>query len=159
MLLPLAPRLGHLLMDSDASEFSEQDPWEQEPSAQEQARFEQMHDGLLRRQGSLRGRQQQLWRCIQAMQSLTAAVVGQLASEPPSLQRRITGRRQVLNDLRALQVWLFSVEALLERTGEVKWPQAVERLAQELVGELAPDPHGEQRLRLNQLLEHITSDG
>jgi len=93
------------------------------------------------------------------MQSLTAAVVQQLASEPSSLTRQTIGRRQVLSDLRVLQAWLLSVELLLQRTGEVEWPQAVERLAQELVGELAPDPQGERRLRLNQLLECSTRDG
>lgn len=146
-------------MTSGGWEFSGQDPWDQEPSAEEQARFEQVHDALLRGQGSLRGQQQQLWVCIQAMQSLTAAVVHELASEPPSLQRRVIGRRQVLNELRALQAWLLSVEVLLERTGEVEWPRAVERLAQELVGELAPDPHCERRLQLNQLLERNAADG
>lgn len=146
-------------MTSDAWDVSGQEPWDQEPSAEEQARFEQMHDALLRGQGSLRGQQQQMWACIQAMQSLTTAVVHALASEPPSLQQRIPGRRQVLNELRALQAWLISVELLLERTGEVEWPQAVERLAQELVGELAPDPHCERRLQLNQLLERNAGDG
>ncbi|TVS06473.1 MAG: hypothetical protein EA413_03965 [Cyanobium sp. PLM2.Bin73] len=157
MSRPSAQRLGHLLMASDPWDFSEQDPSEQKPSAQEQARFEQMHDGLLRRQGSLRGQQEQLWACIQAMQSLTASVVQQLTSDPPSLERRIIGRRQVLSDLRAVQARLLSVEVLLERTGEVEWPQLVERLAQELVGEMAPDPQCEQRMRLNQLLERSSS--
>jgi hypothetical protein len=141
----------------DARDFSEQDPWDQGPSAEEQARFERMHDGLLRRQGRLRGQQEQLWACIQAMQSLTSTVVHQLASEPPSLERRIIGRKQILSDLRALQALLLSVEVLMERTGEVEWPPMVEHLAQELVGELAPDPQGEQRLQLNQLLEHSRS--
>lgn len=145
------------LMALDARDFSDQNPWEPQPSAEEQARFERMHDGLLRRQAGLSGQQEQLWACIQAMQSLTAAVVHQLASEPPSLERRIMGRMQVLSDLRALQGLLLSVEVLLERSGEVEWPQIVERLALELVGELAPDPQSEQRLQLNQLLEHTTS--
>ena len=158
-MLLSSPWLRRLPMTSDAREFSGQDPWEQEPSPEEQERFERIHDGLLRRQDSLRGQQQQLWACLQAMQSLTAAVVQHLASEPSSLARQTFGRRQVLSDLRALQAWLLSVELLLQRTGEVEWPQAVERLAQELVGELAPDPHGEQRMRLNQLLECSTRDG
>jgi hypothetical protein len=141
-------------MTLDARDFAGQDPWEQEPSAEELARFDRVHDGLLRRRGSLRGQQEQLWACVQAMQSLTKAVVEQLASEPPSLERRIMGRPQVLNDLRVLQAWLLSVEVLLERTGQVEWPPMVERLARELVGELAPDPHDERRWQLNQLLDH-----
>jgi hypothetical protein len=120
-------------------------------------RFERLHDGLLRRSGSLSGQQAQLWACFKAMQSLTTAVVQQLAGEPPSLQGQINGRYQVLNDLQVLQAWLLSVEVLLERTGEVEWPQLIEQLAQELVGELAPDPHGEQRWQLNQLLESSSS--
>ncbi|MCP9882076.1 hypothetical protein KBY65_06255 [Cyanobium sp. Alchichica 3B3-8F6] len=143
-------------MTLDGRDFAEQDPWEQEPSAEEQARFDRLHDGLLRRRGSLRGQQEQLWACIQAMQSLTTAVVQQLASEPPSLERRIIGRQQVLSDLRVLQAWLLSVEVLLERTGQVEWPPMVEHLARELVGELAPDPHDARRWQLNQLLEHST---
>jgi hypothetical protein len=90
------------------------------------------------------------------MQSLTKAVVEQLASKPASLERRIMGRPQVLSDLRVLQAWLLSVEVLLERTGQVEWPPMVERLARELVGELAPDPHDARRWQLNQLLEHST---
>jgi hypothetical protein len=142
-------------MTLDARDFAGQDPWEQEPTAEEQARFERAHDGLLRRRGSLRGQQEQLWACIQAMQSLTTAVVEQLApSEPPSLERRIIGRPQVLSDLRVLRAWLLSVEVLLERTGQVEWPPMVEHLARELVGELAPVPHNTHRWQLNQLLEH-----
>jgi hypothetical protein len=144
-------------MTLDARDFAGQEPWEQEPSAEEQARFDRLHDGLLRRRGSLRGQQEQLWACIQAMQSLATAVVQQLASEPPSLERRILGRQQVLSDLRVLQAWLLSVEVLLERTGEVEWPPMVERLARELVGELAPDPHDAQRWQLNQLLERSSN--
>jgi hypothetical protein len=139
-----------------ARDFAGQDPWEREPSAEEQARFDRVHDGLLRRRGSLRGQQEQLWACVQAMQSLTKAVVEQLASKPASLERRIMGRPQVLSDLRVLQAWLLSVEVLLERTGQVEWPPMVERLARELVGELAPDPHDARRWQLNQLLEHST---
>jgi hypothetical protein len=90
------------------------------------------------------------------MQSLATAVVQQLASEPPSLERRILGRQQVLSDLRVLQAWLLSVEVLLERTGEVEWPPMVEHLARELVGELAPDPHDARRWQLNQVLERST---
>ena len=146
-------------MTSDAQEWSGQEPWDQHPSAEEQARFERLHDALLRRHGKLQGQQWQLWICVQAMQNLTTAVVQALASEPPALQRRLVVRRQVLNELRALQAWLLSVELLLERTGEVAWPEAVERLAQELVGELAPDPRCERRLRLNQLLERSSADG
>ena len=140
----------------DARDFAGQDPWEQEPSAEEQARFDRLHDGLLRRRGSLKGQQEQLWACIQAMQSLATAVVQQLASEPPSLERRILGRQQVLSDLRVLQAWLLSVEVLLERTGQVEWPPMVEHLARELVGELAPDPNDARRWQLNQVLEHST---
>jgi hypothetical protein len=143
-------------MTLDARDFAGQEPWEQEPSAEEQARFDRLHDGLLRRRGSLRGQQEQLWACIQAMQSLATAVVQQLASEPPSLERRILGRQQVLSDLRVLQAWLLSVEVLLERTGEVEWPPMVEHLARELVGELAPDPHDARRWQLNQVLERST---
>jgi len=143
-------------MTLDARDFAGQDPWEQEPSAEEQARFDRLHDGLPRRRGSLRGQQEQLWACIQAMQSLATAVVQQLASEPPSLERRILGRQQVLSDLRVLQAWLLSVEVLLERTGEVEWPPMVEHLARELVGELAPDPHDARRWQLNQVLERST---
>jgi hypothetical protein len=143
-------------MALDARDFAGQEPWEQEPSAEEQARFDRLHDGLLRRRGSLRGQQEQLWACIQAMQSLATAVVQQLASEPPSLERRILGRQQVLSDLRVLQAWLLSVEVLLERTGEVEWPPMVEHLARELVGELAPDPHDARRWQLNQVLERST---
>jgi hypothetical protein len=143
-------------MTLDARDFAGQDPWEQEPSAEEQARFDRLHDGLLRRRGSLRGQQEQLWACIQAMQSLATAIVQQLASEPPSLERRILGRQQVLSDLRVLQAWLLSVEVLLERTGEVEWPPMVEHLARELVGELAPDPHDARRWQLNQVLERST---
>jgi hypothetical protein len=143
-------------MTLDARDFAGQDPWEQEPSAEEQARFDRLHDGLLRRRGSLRGQQEQLWACIQAMQSLATAVVQQLASEPTSLERRILGRQQVLSDLRVLQAWLLSVEVLLERTGEVEWPPMVEHLARELVGELAPDPHDARRWQLNQVLERST---
>ena len=143
-------------MTLDARDFAGQDPWEQEPSAEEQARFDRLHDGLLRRRGSLRGQQEQLWACIQAMQSLATAVVQQLASEPPSLERRILGRQQVLSDLRVLQAWLLSVEVLLERTGEVEWPPMVEHLARELVGELAPDPPDARRWQLNQVLERST---
>lgn len=146
-------------MTTDGRDFSEQDPWDQQPSADEQARFEQVHDALLRGQGSLRGQQQQLWVCIQAMQSLTTAVVQDLASDPPSLRGRLIARQQVLNQLRALQAWLVSVEVLLERTGDVEWPPAVEKLAQELIGELAPDPQCERRLRLNLLIERSAGDG
>ncbi len=127
-------------MALDARDFAEQDPWEQGPSAAEQMRFQQMHDRLLRRRGGLKGQQEQLWACVQAMQSLTTAVVQQLAGEPPSVERRISGRQEVLRDLRVLKAWLLSVEVLLERTGEVEWPPMVERLARELVGELAPIP-------------------
>ncbi|MBM3594192.1 MAG: hypothetical protein FJX32_16220 [Alphaproteobacteria bacterium] len=146
-------------MSSGAQDWSGQEPWDQPPSAEEKARFEQLHDALLRGQGSLGGQQRQLWVCIQAMQSLAAAVVQALANEPASLQQRRLGRRQVFNELRALQAWLLSVELLLERTGEVEWPEAVERLALQLVGELAPDPRCERRLRLNQLLERSRADG
>jgi hypothetical protein len=144
-------------MTLDARDFAGQDPWEQEPSAEEQARFDRLHDGLLRRRGSLRGQQEQLWACIQAMQSLATAVVEQLAGELPSMERQSVGRQWVLRDLRVLQAWLLSVEVLLERTGEVEWPPMVERLARELVGELAPDPHDAQRWQLNQLLERSSN--
>lgn len=143
-------------MTLDARDFAGQDPWEQQPSAEEQARFDRLHDGLLRRGASLRGQQEQLWACIQAMRSLTTAVEQQLASEPPSLERRILGRQQILSDLRVLQAWLLSMEVLLERTGQVEWSPMVENLARELVGELAPDPHDARRWQLNQLLEHST---
>jgi hypothetical protein len=119
-------------MALDARDFAGQEPWEQGPSAAEQMRFQQMHDRLLRRRGGLRGQQEQLWACVQAMQ-------------------------WVLRDLRVLQAWLLSVEVLLERTGEVEWPPMVERLARELVGELAPDPHDAQRWQLNQLLERSSN--
>ncbi|QPN65620.1 hypothetical protein [Synechococcus sp. CBW1006] len=141
-------------MALDARDAAGQDPWEQGPSAVEQMRFQRMHDGLLRRRGSLRGQQEQLWACLQSMQSLTTAVVHQLAGELPSVERQSMGRQRVLRDLRVLQAWLLSVEVLLERTDEVEWPQMVERLARELVGELAPDPHEAQRWQLNELLEH-----
>jgi hypothetical protein len=144
-------------MTLDARDFAGQEPWEQEPSAEEQARFDRLHDGLLRRRGSLRGQQEQLWACIQAMQSLATAVVEQLAGELPSMERQSVGRQWVLRDLRVLQAWLLSVEVLLERTGEVEWPPMVERLARELVGELAPDPHDAQRWQLNQLLERSSN--
>jgi hypothetical protein len=144
-------------MALDARDFAGQEPWEQEPSAEEQARFDRLHDGLLRRRGSLRGQQEQLWACIQAMQSLATAVVEQLAGELPSMERQSVGRQWVLRDLRVLQAWLLSVEVLLERTGEVEWPPMVERLARELVGELAPDPHDAQRWQLNQLLERSSN--
>lgn len=146
-------------MSSGAREWSGQEPWDQPPSAEEQARFERLHDALLRGQNSLGGQQRQLWACIQAMQSLMAAVVQALAQQPASLQQSPLERRQLINELRALQAWLLSVEVLLERTGEVVWPEAVERLARELVGELAPDPGCERRLQLNQLLELSRADG
>ena len=146
-------------MTSDAREFSGQDPSEQQPSPEGQDRFERLLDGLLRPQDSLRGQQQQLWACLQSMKSLTAAVVQQLASEPLSLAWQTIGHRQVLSDLMALQAWLLSLELLLQRTGEVGWPHAGQRLAQQLVGPLAPDPYGEQWMRLNQLLECSTLDG
>jgi hypothetical protein len=91
------------------------------------------------------------------MQSLTSTVVEQLAGELPSMERQSVGRQWVLRDLRVLQAWLLSVEVLLERTGEVEWPPMVERLARELVGELAPDPHDAQRWQLNQLLERSSN--
>jgi len=146
-------------MSADAQGWSGQEPGDQQPSAEEQARFERLHDDLLRQHATLQGQQRQLWVCVQAIQNLTTAVVQALASEQPALQRRLVVRRQVLNELRALQDWLLSVELLLERTGQVDWPEAVERLALELVGELAPDPRCERRLRLNQLLERSRADG
>ena len=109
-------------MTSDAQEWSGQEPWDQHPSAEEQARFERLHDALLRRHGKLQGQQWQLWVCVQAMQNLTTAVVQALASEPPALQRRLVVRRQVLNELRALQAWLLSVELLLERPAAAEGP-------------------------------------
>jgi hypothetical protein len=144
-------------MALDARDFAGQEPWEQGPSAAEQMRFQQMHDRLLRRRGGLRGQQEQLWACVQAMQSLTSTVVEQLAGELPFMERQSVGRQWVLRDLRVLQAWLLSVEVLLERTGEVEWPPMVERLARELVGELAPDPHDAQRWQLNQLLERSSN--
>jgi len=146
-------------MTSDAQDWSGQEPGDQQPSAEEQARFDRLHDDLLRQHATLRGQQRQLWVCVQALRSLTTAVVQALTSEPPSLQRRPMNRGQAIHDLNALQAWLLSVELLLERTGEVAWPEALERLAQELVGELAPDPRCERRLRLNQLLERSRADG
>jgi len=154
-----SPWLRRLPMTSDAREYSGQDPSEQQPSPEGQDRFERLLDGLLRPQDSLRGQQQQLWACLQSMKSLTAAVVQQLASEPLSLAWQTIGHRQVLSDLRALQAWLLSLELLLQRTGEVGWPHAGQRLAQQLVGPLAPDPYGEQWMRLNQLLDCSTLDG
>ena len=146
-------------MPSDAfQEFSGQDPWEREPSADEQVRFQQLFGDLMRRQPSLKGQQQQLWVCLQALQSLTQSVVRALASDAPRSSRQGQQRQEVLQDLRSLQAWLLSVEVLLERTGEVNWLQAVERLAQELVGELAPDPGSLRRLQLNQLLD-LSSGG
>ena len=146
-------------MSSGAQEWSGQEPWDQPPSAEEQARFERLHDALRRGQNSLGGQERQLWACIQAMQSLTAAVLQALAQQPVSLQQSLVERRQLLNVLRALQAWLLSVEVLLECTGEVVWPEAVERLARELVGELAPDPCCERLLQLNELLVRSQADG
>ena len=100
-------------MPSDAfQEFSGQDPWEREPSADEQVRFQQLFGDLMRRQPSLKGQQQQLWVCLQALQSLTQSVVRALASDAPRSSRQGQQRRVVLQDLRSLQAWLLSVEVL-----------------------------------------------
>lgn len=148
------PSLRPLAMPSDASEdLPGQGPWEREPSADEHVRFRTLFEDLVRRQPTLQGQQWQLRTCLTALQRLTQAVVRALTSDASPRCAQHRRLREVLQDLEAVQAWLLSVEVLLERTGEITWPQAVERLCGELVGELAPDPHSFSRLQLNRWLE------
>ena len=133
--------------------FFDNEPGELGPSDQEQQRFRRLHDELLRNQPNLRGQQQQLWTCMQAMKSLTSAVIEQLATEEDQLDW------QLISDLSALQALQQSVEVLLEKTGEISCPDWVEAHAEELVGELAPDPLSDRRLWLNQLLNESDHGG
>ena len=135
-------------------------------------RFYREHDRLIRECPTLRHQQELNWAALQSFRTLSGRVLedlqkqyGSQANEAANNQVTPVGGgeepadaiQQSIADLENINAHLFSIEALMERSFDVKVPEAVEQKFRELAGELAPDPLNADRLRLNRLL-HQTPD-
>ena len=64
---------------------------------------------------------------------------------------------EALDELECVNAYLYSIEALMERIFDTKFPNYVELTFKEIANELAPDPLNVDRLILNRLF-HQTPD-
>ncbi len=134
-------------------------------------RFYKEHDRLIREFPTLRQQQEINWAALQSFRSLSGRVLEDLQKHLNSnrsikseenfktgnIEKKERSITQIISDLENINAHLFSIEALMERIFDVKAPEEVEALFQEIAGELAPDPLNIDRLRLNRLL-HQTPD-
>ena len=137
-------------------------------------RFYREHDRLIRECPTLRHQQELNWAALQSFRTLAGRVLEDLqkqygtrgndaedASNQPTPvgggEEPVDAIQQSIADLENINAHLFSIEALMERIFDVRVPEDIEQKFREFAGELAPDPHNADRLRLNRLL-HQTPD-
>ena len=134
-------------------------------------RFYREHDRFIREFPSLRQQQEINWAALQSFRTLCGRVLEDLHKKlnttssnqyeqnlkNGSLDKKEKCFSQVISDLENINAHLYSIEALMERIFDVKFPDEVEDKFREIAGELAPDPLNIDRLKLNRLL-HQTPD-
>ena len=131
-------------------------------------RFYKEHDRLIREFPTFKQQQELNWASIQSFRTLCNKVTDELQrelSERESNKDTNTKEKHIsdteiteaLDELESVNAYLYSIEALMERIFDTKFPNYVELTFKEIANELAPDPLNVDRLILNRLF-HQTPD-
>ena len=131
-------------------------------------RFYKEHDRLIREFPTFKQQQELNWASIQSFRTLCSKVTNELQRE---LSERESNKdsdlddkhisdaeiTEALDELESVNAYLYSIEALMERIFDTKFPNNIESKFKEIANELAPDPLNIDRLILNRLF-HQTPD-
>jgi hypothetical protein len=131
-------------------------------------RFYKEHDRLIREFPTFKQQQELNWASIQSFRTLCTKVTDELqrelsereSNEDITLEEKRTSDTEIteaLDELESVNAYLYSIEALMERIFDTKFPNNIESKFIEISKELAPDPLNMDRLILNRLF-HQTPD-
>ena len=131
-------------------------------------RFYKEHDRLIREFPTFKQQQELNWASIQSFRTLCSKVTNELqrelsereSNEDSDLDDKHISDAEIteaLDELESVNAYLYSIEALMERIFDTKFPNNIESKFKEIANELAPDPLNIDRLILNRLF-HQTPD-
>ena len=131
-------------------------------------RFYKQHDRLIREFPTFKQQQEFNWASIQSFRTLCTKVTEEVqreisereSNEDLSLEEKHISDTEIteaLDELESVNAYLYSIEALMERIFDTKFPNNIESKFKEIANELAPDPLNMDRLILNRLF-HQTPD-
>ena len=131
-------------------------------------RFYKEHDRLIREFPTFKQQQELNWASIQSFRTLCTSVTEELQKQlsKKDIQGNSIQHCKYISDqeitaaieeLENVNAYLYSIEALMERIFDIKFPKTVEDKFKEISKKLAPDPLSVDRLRLNRLF-HQTPD-
>ena len=131
-------------------------------------RFYKEHDRLIRQFPTFKQQQELNWASIQSFRTLCGKVTNELQkklsdknSEACSSEdsKHVSESEMIdaIDELENVNAYLYSIEALMERIFDTKFPENIESKFKEIAKELAPDPLNMDRLILNRLF-HQTPD-
>ncbi len=131
-------------------------------------RFYKEHDRLIREFPTFKQQQELNWASIQSFRTLCSKVTNELqrelsereSNEDSNLDDKHISDAEIteaLDELESVNAYLYSIEALMERIFDTKFPNNIESKFKEIANELAPDPLNIDRLILNRLF-HQTPD-
>ena len=131
-------------------------------------RFYKEHDRLIREFPTFKQQQELNWASIQSFRTLCSKVTNELQkqlserefNEDSNLDDKHISDSEIteaLDELESVNAYLYSIEALMERIFDTKFPNNIESKFKEIANELAPDPLNIDRLILNRLF-HQTPD-
>ena len=131
-------------------------------------RFYKEHDRLIREFPTFKQQQELNWASIQSFRTLCSKVTNELqrelsereSNEDSNLDDKHISDVEIteaLDELESVNAYLYSIEALMERIFDTKFPNNIESKFKEIANELAPDPLNIDRLILNRLF-HQTPD-
>ena len=131
-------------------------------------RFYREHDRLIREFPTFKQQQELNWTSIQSFRTLCSKVTNELqrelsereSNEDSNLDDKHISDAEIteaLDELESVNAYLYSIEALMERIFDTKFPNNIESKFKEIANELAPDPLNIDRLILNRLF-HQTPD-
>ena len=131
-------------------------------------RFYKEHDRLIREFPTFKEQQELNWASIQSFRTLCNKVTNELQrllSERESNKDISPDKKHIsdleiteaLDELESVNAYLYSIEALMERIFDTKFPNNIESKFKAIANELAPDPLNIDRLILNRLF-HQTPD-
>ena len=131
-------------------------------------RFYKEHDRLIREFPTFKKQQELNWASVQSFRTLCGKVTEELQkqlSEKHIDANSIKDNKHLsdleisdaLDELENVNAYLYSIEALMERIFDIKFPENVECKFKKISKKLAPDPLNMDRLILNRLF-HQTPD-
>ena len=131
-------------------------------------RFYKEHDRLVREFPTFKQQQELNWASIQSFRTLCTKVTNELQKQLTEIESNkdikleekhisVEDITEALDELESVNVYLYSIEALMERIFDIKISNNIELKFKEIAKEIAPDPLNVDRIILNRLF-HQTPD-